>query len=377
MKVLLLGRLSLFNAYGGDRIQVENTASELKKLGVNVDIATSLDFDPTKYDLCHIFQLDWTPESYLYAKKIKEAKKPLVISPIHHSIREVKRFDDEYVFDYRRISKFIFSDQFDRDVFKNFYRSLLNPRYMRLTLFSAFYGFKKMLKHTLKMSDKVLVQTSLEAKDLESTFDVSINWVKVPNGVSAPFLQKTEFINPLDIQDYIICVGRLEPRKNQLSIIKAVKKLRDETGKDLKLVLVGASSSMKHFEYYFWLNKEIRENDWIIPIKWINNADMPSYYHFGKVCVSASWFETTGLTSLEAILCGTNAVAAGDRAREYLGDYASYCDPGNIDSIKDALKKEYFAPRPAVAENLRHEYTWSNAASKILEVYKELLSKES
>ncbi|GIW69594.1 MAG: hypothetical protein KatS3mg101_0341 [Patescibacteria group bacterium] len=37
---------------------------------------------------------------------------------------------------------------------------------------------------------------------------------------------------------------------------------------------------------------------------------MPDYYRNAKVCVSASWFETTGLTSLEALFCGTNAVAA-------------------------------------------------------------------
>jgi glycosyltransferase involved in cell wall biosynthesis len=377
MKVLLLGRQSLFKAYGGDRIQIENTAKELRKIGVNVDICTSMNFEPNNYDLCHIFQLDWSPESYFYAKKIKKSGKPLVLSPIHHSIKEVKRFDDEYVFDYRRISKYLFKDQFDRDVFKNFYRSLLNPSYMKLTLFSWFYGFKKMLMETLKMADKVLVQTSLEAQDLKDTFGVNISWVKVPNGVSEDFLGSRNFSNPLEIHDYIICVGRLEPRKNQLSVIEAVKRLRNETGKDLKLVLIGASSSMKHFEYYFWLKREIRQNSWIHMINWVNNQDMPSYYHFGKVCVSASWFETTGLTSLEAILSGTNAVAAGERAKEYLGDYASYCDPGNIDSIKEAIKKEYFAPRPVVAENLRHEYTWSNAAEKIHEVYKELLLKSN
>ena len=115
----MLGRIGLLEARGGDRIQVENTASELRKLGVEVDIKTSMEFDPRDYDIVHIFQLDWTPESYLYAKEAKKYNVPIVLSPIHHDVREVKKFDDKFVFDFRRISKILFRDQFKRDTFKN------------------------------------------------------------------------------------------------------------------------------------------------------------------------------------------------------------------------------------------------------------------
>ena len=89
MKILMWGRADLFNG-GGDQIQIENTAEELRKLGVEVDVSTSLETDPTSYDLVHVFQLDWAPESNLYARKAKSHKKPLVLSPIHHSVKEVK-----------------------------------------------------------------------------------------------------------------------------------------------------------------------------------------------------------------------------------------------------------------------------------------------
>ena len=46
MKVLMLGRIGLLDARGGDRVQVENTALELKNLGVEVDIRTDMDFEP-------------------------------------------------------------------------------------------------------------------------------------------------------------------------------------------------------------------------------------------------------------------------------------------------------------------------------------------
>ncbi len=373
MKVLMLGRYHLMEHGGGDKVQIENTAKELRNLGVTVDIHTDEDFDPAEYDLIHIFQLDWTPETYLYAKKAFAAKKPIVLSPIHHSVKEVKRFDDEYVFDFRRLSKFLFRDQFSRDTFKNLYRSFRDFRKLKITLFSIFYGFKKMQREVINMSNIVLVQTELEAVELAQTFDVKFDYLKVVNGVGRNFINLGEVANPLNIKDYIICVGRIEPRKNQLNVIKAVQKLRKDTNDDYKLVLVGLSKGLKHFEYSALIENAVSKNPWIHQVEKVPYEAMPAYYKYAKVCVSASWFETTGLTSLEALYCGTNAVASGDRAKEYLGNYATYCDPGNVDSIATAIKKEYEAPRPVISDEIKREYTWENAAKKTLEAYNKVL----
>lgn len=373
MKILILGRYGLIENGGGDKVQILNTADELRALGVEVDIKTDLNFDPNDYDLIHIFQLDWTPETFLYAKKVKKSGKPLVLSPIHHNIDEVKLFDDKFVFDYRRITRILFKDQFKRDTAKNIYRSASSFKKLYATLFSVFYGFKKMQKEVIEMSDYILVQTVKEAEDLLKTFGVDFKWKKVVNGVSKNFLSSNKITQPFDFNDYIISVGRIEPRKNQLSIIRAVKELRKELDKDLNLVFVGRVGGKKHFEYNYYFNKELKENPWIHQVSYVEYEDMPSYYCCAKVCVSASWFETTGLTSLEALYCGTNTVAAGERAKEYLGEYASYCRPDDIQSIKDAIKKEYFAPRPNVSEELKHLYTWEKAAKGTLEVYNTLV----
>jgi len=380
IKVLMLGRIGLLEDGGGDRIQVENTAEELGKLGVEVSIKTDLNFDPRLYDIVHVFQLDWTPETYLYAKKVKKFKKPLVLSPIHHNVEEVKKFDDIYVFDFRKISKVLFKNQFHRDTFKNVYRSIFDLRKAKPTFFSIVLGFKNTQRQILEWSDIVLVQTGKEAEDLVKTFGVNIKWKKVSNGVSKVFEECTTPESPLGFNDYILCVGRIEPRKNQLNIVKAVEKLRNETARDLKLVFIGPLEGKKHFEYSRLFLKEVQSKSWITYIGKkqsgkVSHVEIPPYFKFAKVCVSASWFETTGLTSLEALICGTNAVASGERAKECLGDYASYCQPDDIDSIKEAIKKEYFAPRPVISDELKSEYTWENAAKKTLEAYNSVLAK--
>lgn len=375
MKVLMLGRLGLMEVGGGDKVQIEQTANELRKLGVDVDIKCDLNVDVKPYDIVHVFQLDWTAEPYFYAKLAKKYNKPLVLSPIHHSLSEVKKFDDTFVFDYRRISKYIFPDQFQRDVFKNVYRSIFSPKRAKPTLISVFKGLKKMHTEVLKLADIVLVQTDIEAWDLKKVYGIDFKWEKVLNGVGEPFLKKDpEYINPFDFSDYIFCVGRIEPRKNQLSIIKAVKELREEKNMDLKLIFLGIPTWLTHVEYNLRFKSQVKKYPWITYVnKKIPYEEVPSYYHFAKVGVSASWFESTGLTSLEALFSGTNVVASGEQAKEYLGDLASYCAPDDIASIKRAIEKEYFNKRPNVNSHLKEKYTWKNTAKDTLKVYNDIL----
>ncbi len=373
MKVLMLGRIGLFESGGGDKIQIENTALELRKMGVDVDIKTSLGVDVKPYDVVHIFQLDWTSEPYFYARKAKSAGKPLVLSPIHHNISEVKKFDDSYAFDFRRVSRILFKDQYHRDTFKNMYRSFFDIRKIPPTLVSVFRGLKNMHRDVLEESDVVLVQTNLEAADLKSTYGVTFDWRRIPNGVGRHFLTEAAYKNKLDVGDYIIVVGRIEPRKNQLNIIEAVKKFRERNNLDVSLVFIGTKSTRRHFEYVLRFNRELKKNRWIKYIGCVPYEEMPSYYHFAKVGVSASWFETTGLTSLEALFCNANAVASGERAKECLGAYASYCEPDNVESIIAAVAREYFAKRPSLDAATFGEYTWENAAKKTLEVYQGLV----
>lgn len=375
MKVLMLGRHHLLEQGGGDKIQIENTCKELRKMGVEVEIKTNSNFNPAEYDLVHIFQLDWTPETYFYSKKVAKFGKPLVLSPIHHNIEEVKKFDDTYVFDFRRISRLLFKDQFKRDTFKNVYRSLTDTKKFLPTLFSVFYGFKRMQREVLEMSDIVLVQTNLEAQDLESTFGTKLDYRVVQNGVSSEFSSKIKYPNPLGFEDYIISVGRIEPRKNQLNLIKALQLLREKEKKDLQLVLIGKISKFKHFEYTTIFKKYLRENNWIHHFEKVSYSEMPAFYQHAKVGVSASWFETTGLTSLEALFCGANAVASGERAKECLKDYAFYCRPENIESISDAVLRAFIAPRPEVAPEFASEYTWEKAADKTLSAYMEVMER--
>ena len=95
--------------------------------------------------------------------------------------------------------------------------------------------------------------------------------------------------------------------------------------------------------------------------------------------VLPSWFETTGLSSLEAGAMGCNLVITdkGD-TREYFEDFAFYCDPSSVESIFEAVNKA--ADRNTdtkLQQKIFSQYTWTNTARLTLQAYNEILQKKT
>ena len=71
MKVLFQSRVDLYNPKGGDTIQMEQTKKAIEAIdpSIKIDISTNvMDKDINKYDIVHLFNLDWIPETYIQAK---------------------------------------------------------------------------------------------------------------------------------------------------------------------------------------------------------------------------------------------------------------------------------------------------------------------
>jgi glycosyltransferase involved in cell wall biosynthesis len=100
------------------------------------------------------------------------------------------------------------------------------------------------------------------------------------------------------------------------------------------------------------------------------------YYREAKVHVLPSWFETCGLSSLEAGAMGCNVVVADKGfTREYFGENAFYCDPGNVESIYNAVHEAATSPsQEALQASVLKNYTWQQAARQTLEAYQSVLA---
>ncbi len=393
MKILYQSRVDLYNPRGGDTSQMEQTKKAIEKLdpSISIDIKPEVQVKDIKnYDLVHIFNLDWVCETYLQALWAKQNNKPIVLSAIHHSENEVRKYEDLYRFDIRRIYNLLIPSQALRDEWKNIYRAITNLRKAYPSLIQVLSGIRYQQRESLKMSDVVLVQTEREAEDIRRDFQISeFKSEKVVNGVDLEVFKqakpedfnqliKERFKTDISNDDILLNVGRIEPRKNQLKLIQSFENLQKKGKlKNHKLVFIGSFTKRSpEYKLRFLLKTKLNKN--ILYLGFVPQNVVASAMSHKGIYVHPSWFETTGLVAIEAAVAGMKVIASGDRIKEYLGDKITYCRPESEGSLERAIinsvEKEPLSDE--FKAELARKYSWEQAARQTITIYRNLLNHE-
>lgn len=371
MRVLMQSRKNFFDLRGGDTVQLEKTKAELEKMGVKVDF--SLDFEPnlTGYDLVHLSNVTRIQETYLHVRNAKKQGKPIVLSTIYWPMDEfekmgqvgIRRFINSHVGidteeKIKALARYIKDKNSRNEATKNLWK----------------IGYTKMQKYVVENVDFFLPNSEMEMDEFCKSFGVKKDrYSIIPNAIDANIAKKQEENEVPEAfekyRDAVICVGRIEPRKNQLALVKAL----DKSG--YKLILVGAVSENQ--KRYFNEIKEIMDrnpNFYYLPR--VDNSKLYQLYKVCKVSTLPSWLDTPGLVSLEAAAMGCNlAISSKGSTTEYFSNLAEYCLPDDIKGIRRAIDKAYEKPRNDELKNKIFEnYTWEIAGKKTLEAYKNLLT---
>lgn len=131
---------------------------------------------------------------------------------------------------------------------------------------------------------------------------------------------------------YIIAVGTVQPRKNQLLAVKALAHLPE----DVKLVIVGGA----HAAYRAEIDAYAAANgltDRIITIEGVPMDDLPALYACAELSSYTSRYEGFGLPLVESLSVGTPAIACtGSCLREAAGEGAMYVRPDDVRGYVDA-----------------------------------------
>jgi glycosyltransferase involved in cell wall biosynthesis len=357
MKVAMITRGTLFKVPGGDTVQVTETAKNLLALGVQVEIKlTDEMINYNLYDLFHFFNIT-RPADLLY--HIKRTKKPFVVSTI---LVDYSEYDKHYR---KGISGLLlkYFDNGTNEYIKTLARVVL--RKDKLVSWSFILkGQQRSIISILKECALVLPNSYNEYERLKQCYDCHVSSHVVYNGINKNLFSLRYAIQKDDA--LVICVARIEGIKNQLNLIKALNNTR------FKLLLIG-SPAPNQSSYYYDCKKHAASN--ITFINHLPQEELLKYYQQAKVHVLPSWFETTGLSSLEAAAIGCNVVITnrGD-AKEYFADDAFYCDPASPSSIYYAIEKASQAPtNKTLQERIISSYTWSEASKQTLNAYNKVL----
>jgi glycosyltransferase involved in cell wall biosynthesis len=227
-------------------------------------------------------------------------------------------------------------------------------------------GHRGAIRHVIRKASMLLPNSESEYRRLEAVYGVGQAYRAVPNAIDLARFDLTRPANER-FRDGVLCVARIEGRKNQLNLIRALR------GTGLPLFIVGKASP-NCIAYEQECRREAGGN--VVFVDHMSQEDLVSVYKAARVHVLPSWFETTGLSSLEAAYMGCNLVITdkGD-TREYFGDEAFYCQPEDPDSIRKAVEKAYRAPfQEGLRTRIRERFTWERTAEKTLEGYRAALS---
>lgn len=220
-------------------------------------------------------------------------------------------------------------------------------------------------------SQRLICLTSRERQNLTDYFGDLPSGPIIPNGVDAHWSEgDPDLIRKAHALDspFVLCVGRLDDNKNQLSLIRALH----HTG--MPLVLIGEAEG----PYADACRVAMKPSDKLIPP--VNHDDpmLASAYVACEVYCQPSKMEVFSLVALEAMAAGAKLVLTDTwGAEEHFGQLATYCSPKAGD-LRRAVVEAH--KRPAIekedARMLASQFSWQSVALAVEKVYEEVLSAE-
>lgn len=244
----------------------------------------------------------------------------------------------------------------------------------------ARWTMRTLVENSIRRADRVIVTTEMSAEQLRVTLKVPQAKISVAAlGVDSRFFRpaggsacRSRMEARYGIRNrYILAVGSVNPRKNITTLLKAYDLLLRQGLQGLQLVIAGIAE---------WGGSQIADTMHALGLTGrdvqflghIPDEDLPFLYGGAEVFVFPSLFEGFGLPLLEAMSCGTPAVASDNYSfPEVGGDAVLYVPPRSAEGFASAIRQllERPALRQAMAEKGLErvkDFTWENTAQGVL-----------
>lgn len=331
MKVTFLLRYDAGLYYGGAEVQAQYTAEGLRKLGVDVEVFSSLTTD---------------------------------VGDVMHCFGCLRLFNDVAQYCRHRGIPYLVSTIF----YVGLTRLGLAWRRLRATT----HRDSRLRRRLLNGASLLLPNSMAEAELVATLFRQPMAKMHVvPNGVEERFAEGDPdlFRNRFGLREpFVLNVARLEPRKNQLRLIEAL------AGTGLKLVILGQEADAR---YAVACRRAAGSDVLFLPPVPHDDPLLAGAYAACRVFALPSLVETPGIAALEAAAAGARVVTTPvGGGREYFGEHARYVLPSSAAGIRSAVLSAWEDDRPTDAqrEHVLSRYSWAQVARRTLEGYERVLA---
>ena len=343
-RVLLAGKLTALDAPGGGEIQMLATAGALASAGVDARLWRPWEEPLAAADCLHLFGS--LPEHLPLVEVAHRRGVPVVLSTI--AWFDLAGYWAQPGSVIRRLAAC--------------------GRFLARASCRRFPSWRRRLYQGV---DLVLPNSTAESRQLMRYFGVAAERIHaVPNGADERFAEADPepFARLVGTRRFVLCAGRVEPRKNQLGLLRAMR------GSGVPVVVLG--DAVPGCEAYAAECRRAADAS----VRFMGRLDhddplLAGAYAACGCLVLAGWYETPGLAALEAGMSGTPLVLPWrGAAREYFGEHALYVKPGDSPAIRNAVSAALARGRsPALAEHVRENFSWKAAARATRDAYLKVL----
>ena len=246
----------------------------------------------------------------------------------------LKKYDNPPLLNLVNLAPFFYTNNFVTIYDLTF---MIYPQYFTRS-FAFFYNFT--IPRLARRARRIITVSEYSKKTLEQQLNISAQKITVSYCAvdTENWLSNKERPNPYP-WPYILAVGSLEQRKNLARLIEAFNKLDND---DLHLVVVGSENKkvFKQNNLSPVADNLISTNrQQIIFTGYLEDQQLVALYSHAVCFCYPSLYEGFGMPPLEAQAMGCPViVSARTSLPEVFKKSALYCDPENIDDIKNKLK---------------------------------------
>ena len=369
ISVVWRNRADMVVAKGGDGTVIEETLRALKNLGHRAELDLGAAPDLRSCDLVHLNNISRSQDTLEHLRHAKAAGKPAALTSLYEDMDRylVPAMKTDLLFRYLATKKQAVPLEGLSQLRGSFELDALpldDPMAKRLGI-----GDPERQGEILRGVDLILTSGRGESESIRRKFGTTAPITEMLYGFNRAYRQADGrlFSERHGLKDFALCVGRLEPRKNQWQLIEVFRSLPA-----LKLVLIGVFSdpSMEPL-----IKAYAPPNVVFFPR--LPMDELASAYAAARIHVLPSWYELPGLVSLEAAAAGSR-VATTDwgTARDYFGDLAHYLPPDDPVRMRAVIREAFdSAPKAGLKQHVLESFSWEKTALAAVAAYRRILRR--